>query len=269
MLALCSFGLSAQSQQREIEAPDLSSPATVAAGQKLYASACSACHGKMGEGGRGPNLSDGILIRRTNNPRLFGLIKNGVPGTDMPAFPIGDAKVWQVVAYLRSLSAPAIEAPPPGDVENGRAVFFGKGGCSNCHMIQGKGGSLGPDLSEAGATRTSKQLREGLVDPNARIPEGFRPVRAVTADGKVLEGIAKNYTNYSLQLIDRKGELHLIDTRHLKEVAIDNSRSPMPGDYAKKLSTEEIVNLVAFLSRQSMREYRPAATSDARGGRGR
>jgi cytochrome c oxidase cbb3-type subunit III len=264
MLVLCSLRLPAQSRQQEIETPDLSSPATVAAGQKLYASACSACHGKMGEGGRGPNLSDGILIRRTNNPRLFGLIKHGVPGTDMPAFPIGDAKVWQVVAYLRSLSSPAIEAPPAGDLEAGRAVFFGKGGCSNCHMLRGQGGSLGPDLSEAGATRTVKQIREGLLDPNARIPEGFRPVRAVTADGKVLEGIAKNYTNYSLQLLDRKGELHLLDTRQLKEMAIDNSRSPMPGDYGKKLSNAEVENMVAFLSRQSVRDYKPAGTSEVR-----
>ena len=61
-------------------------------------SACAGCHGKTGEGGRGPNLNDGKLVRRLNDQRLFSAIKAGVPGSDMPAFPIGDQKIWQIVS---------------------------------------------------------------------------------------------------------------------------------------------------------------------------
>src|SRR4051812_21033675 len=92
------------------------SSGTVAAGEKVFEAACSGCHGKTGEGGRGPNLSDGKLVRRLNDQRLFGAIKSGVPGSDMPAFPIGDEKIWQIVSFLRSLSSPAIAANAPGDV---------------------------------------------------------------------------------------------------------------------------------------------------------
>ena len=77
----------------------LRSPESIASGQKLFASACSACHGKTGEGGRGPNLADGVLVRRSKDERLFSSIKNGVPGSDMPGFPIGDAKsgsLWDI-----------------------------------------------------------------------------------------------------------------------------------------------------------------------------
>ncbi|MDZ4796802.1 MAG: c-type cytochrome, partial [Bryobacteraceae bacterium] len=141
----------------DVVVPDadyLTSAEAVVAGQKLFAAACGACHGRSGEGARGPNLADGGLIRRLNNTRLFASIKNGVPGTDMPGFPMADAKIWQIVAFVRSLSSPAIEARLEGDVPRGSAVFFGAGGCSGCHSIRGRGASLGPDLSNAGAVMT-------------------------------------------------------------------------------------------------------------------
>ncbi|HYZ85311.1 MAG TPA: hypothetical protein VE621_12950, partial [Bryobacteraceae bacterium] len=106
-------------------------------------------------------------------------------------------------------------------------------------------------------TRSTKQLREGILEPSARIAEGYRPVRIVTAKGEKLEGVARNYTNYSLQMIDKTGKLHLFDTRELKQMEIDNSRSPMPADYATKLSATEVDNIIAFLARQSARSTRP------------
>ena len=57
------------------------SPEDIAAGEKLFVSACSGCHGKTGEGGRGPNLNDGKLVRRLNDQRLFSAIKAGVPSS--------------------------------------------------------------------------------------------------------------------------------------------------------------------------------------------
>ncbi len=57
-------------------------PAAIAQGQKLYAAACSGCHGKPGEGGRGPNLNDGALIRRLRDERLANAIRNGVPAQE-------------------------------------------------------------------------------------------------------------------------------------------------------------------------------------------
>ena len=254
LLGMCAVAFPQQiSSQAE---PDLRDVKRVAEGEKLYGAACAGCHGKTGEGGRGPNLADGQLLRRADNSRLFDIVKNGLPGTDMPPFRAGEPKVWAVVAYLRSLSAPAIQMPPPGDSAAGRAVFFGKGGCAECHAVAGEGGTLGPDFTEAGATRSVKQLREGILNPNRRIADSFRPVRVVTASGQTIEGVARNFTNYSIQVLDRKGQLHLLDTRELKEMFIDTSRSPMPSDYGKRLTPGEIDNLVAFLSRQSVRPLR-------------
>jgi putative heme-binding domain-containing protein len=158
-------------------------------------------------------------------------------------------RIWSIVAYLRSLSAPAMEAQVAGDPAAGHTLFREKK-CSNCHMIRGKGGHLGPDLTNAGATRTVKQLRESIADPSARIAEGFRRVEVVTADGKMLKGVAKNHTNYSVQMLTADGRLHLLDIAQLKNIKLEQT-SPMPD---LKLSQQELDALVAFLSTQAVRQ---------------
>jgi putative heme-binding domain-containing protein len=227
----------------------LRSPATIAAGEKLFVNACAGCHGTTGEGGRGPNLSDGTLIRRSANQRLYGSIKNGVPGTDMPGFPLPEDKIWSIIAYMRSLSAPAIDAPRTGDPSAGRAIFSGKGRCSSCHMIAGDGGYLGPDLTNVGTTRTVKQLRESILDPSARIAEGHQAVKVSTRTGQKIEGVAKNYNNYSLQMIDLTGKLHLFRSEDLNSMVLSNeSLMPKPS-----LTPDELRDVLAFLSTQAVR----------------
>ena len=247
-----------QGQNQPQPNPPLKDPRMIASGQKLFGAACSGCHGKTGEGGRGPKLSEGGLIRRASDERLFSSIKNGIPGSDMPGFSLPEDQVWQIVAYLRSFSAPAIENSPPGDIPAGRILFHGKAGCTQCHMIRGHGGVLGPDLSNAGAARTVKQLRDSVLDPNARIAEGFRPAVVVTNSGVTLRGVAKNFDNYSLQLMDASGKLHLFDASELKSVKLEDT-SPMPADYRQRLEAAEIDNLIAFLSAQAIRTGRTPA----------
>src|SRR3989442_9849919 len=159
-------------------------PDAVEAGKQLFAGACSACHGPNGEGGHGPSLVDGWQIRRASDEDLFNAIKKGVPGTDMPPSSFPDDKIRLLAAFVRSLSRPAISSAVTGDAAAGREIFFGKGGCSACHMIRGQGGFPGPDLSGIGTTRTLRQLRESLLDPSARISPTFRAVTATTSDGR-------------------------------------------------------------------------------------
>jgi cytochrome c oxidase cbb3-type subunit III len=221
------------------------------AGQKLFAAACATCHGKSGEGARGPNLADGGLVRRLNDQRLFSSIKNGIPGSDMPGFAIGDEKVWHIVRYLRALSSPAVNADVPGDVRAGRELFFSKGQCSNCHMLRGEGGFLGPDLTSIGETRTVKRLRESLEDPSARIAEGFGGATVTLKNGVKVSGVVKNSNNYSIQLLDAKGRLHLLD---MSEVAkFEEAQESIMPAVSKRLSLDETQNLLAFLARQAVR----------------
>ena len=228
-------------------------PEDVRAGKELFGQVCAACHGTNGEGGRGPNLESGFEVRRESDPEMFGVIRNGVHGSGMPAFSFPDQEVRQLIAFIRSLNSPAIQAGVAGDPEAGRAVFLGKGRCSTCHMIRGHGGYPGPDLSEIGATRTLNQIQESLLKPSARIADGFRAVTVVTAGGQVIEGVAKSYTNYSIVILDFRGQLHFLSTHDLKRLSFRDG-SLMPSDYAQHLTPAEIQDLLAFLSRQSTHE---------------
>jgi putative heme-binding domain-containing protein len=230
-------------------------PDAIEAGQKLFAGACSGCHGAHAEGGRGPNLADGSLIRRRDDQRLFASIRNGVPGADMPPSTLPDAQIWQLLAYIRSLSAPAAESYVAGDPETGKDVFSGKGGCGHCHMILGRGGVLGPDLSNIGMSRSWKQLKRALLDPKSRSRAGFQGVTVVTTRGPQITGIVKDNTNYSVEVQDAEGNLHLLPMQDVREL-IFRRGSLMPGDYDRRLTPKEIDDVLAYLSRQSLRPIR-------------
>jgi putative heme-binding domain-containing protein len=216
----------------------------------LFASACSSCHGTSGEGGRGPNLVDGRIVRRLTDDQMSVSIQRGVPGTEMIAFPFPDEQIRELVQYIRSLSAPAYETPLPGDPQAGAALFYGKANCTQCHAIAGRGGLLGPDLSSIGLQRSAKRLREAVLNPSIRLAEGFQPATVTTSDGRTLRGLAKNRTNYSLQLQDPEGRVHLLRQTDWRKVELSLD-SPMPSDYARRLTAAEIDDLLAFLSRQA------------------
>ncbi|MBL8177553.1 MAG: c-type cytochrome [Bryobacterales bacterium] len=230
--------------QRELIPRDA---ASVDAGKQIYMGSCSGCHGATGEGSQGPSLLSGRASRLPDRT-LLGSIKNGLPGTSMPDFPMGDTKVAQVAAYVRSLTSPAIATTVAGDDMKGRELFFGAGRCSSCHMIMGKGGHPGPDLSNIAADRTVPQLRESIAKPSARITDGFRGVSVTLAGGKTVHGVAKNHNNYSLQVLDHEGKLHLINRAQVVNLEWkEQSLMPAIGNAA------DAQNLIAFLARQAAR----------------
>src|SRR4051794_5379427 len=122
----------------------IGNPEAIAAGAKLYATSCAGCHGPDGSGGRGPNLVRRSLWHPLSDDAIFGTIRNGIPGADMPATKLADDQTWQLVAFLHALIGPASENNVPGDVVAGERIFWGsKAGCSGCHPIAGRGGRIG------------------------------------------------------------------------------------------------------------------------------
>ena len=248
--ALLCAGPQQKEKEEDIKNPLEKDRSAMAAGKRLFAEACGACHGPTGHGGRGPNLADGKLVQPAKNKQLFDAIRKGVPGTEMPPYSLEEEKIWQLVAFLRDLTANAFETEVPGDAAAGKALFFGKARCSECHMIRGQGGFLGPDLANIGLTRSLDKLREAILEPNAEVDPAYRGVTVLTADGRQIEGVARNYSNYSVQVVDREGKLHLLERPEWSKIKW-REKSIMPDDYAQTLSSTELQDLLAFLSRQS------------------
>ena len=86
----------------------------------------------------------------------------------MPAFPLAQADVQALARYVQSLNSTAAEGPAPGDPMAGERIFFGAGQCASCHIAEGRGSSLGPDLSDVGRRLTQEDLRQSSQTRRAR-----------------------------------------------------------------------------------------------------
>jgi putative heme-binding domain-containing protein len=236
--------------------PLVRNQAAVKAGEARFKQLCSSCHGARGEGGQGegqgPNLANSWEVRRASDTQLSGYIRNGIPGSSLPPFGVPEQQIMELAAFVRSLNAPASSVPVPGDPVAGEAIFKGKGGCTDCHMLQGRGGYLGSDLSNVGATQRVDELRQAILNPGRLSSEGYRPVVLESAGGKSIRGVAKHYSNWSIQVLDENGQLHLLRGPEMKKVSLVD-KPWMPADYSQRLSAGELEDLLAFLSRQSVR----------------
>ena len=228
-------------------------------GETLFQTNCAPCHGAKGDGGRGANLAVRKLPRAPDDAALAAIIAQGIPGTQMPATRMTAAESSALVAFVRSLGH-AQPAQAPGDRAHGEQIFRGKGNCLECHEVNGRGGHIGPDLSEIGTKRGPANLLQSLTDPQAEVPENFSQyrkfiyapdnylrVRAVTRDGIQILGQRVDEDTFTIQIRDDSDHLHSLRKSDLREIEKQWGKSPMPS-YQKLLSEPELRDVVAYLS---------------------
>ncbi|MCI0456573.1 MAG: HEAT repeat domain-containing protein [Gemmataceae bacterium] len=134
-----------------------------------------------------------------------------------------------------------------GDVERGRAVFFGpKVACATCHAIGSQGGRIGPDLTRIGTVRSGRDLLEAVVLPSSTIAQGFEPYQAVMKDGRMFSGVIARQTADVVVLRDSSGadlRLHRAEVESLRR----QTTSLMPEGLERQLSAKEFRDLLEFL----------------------
>jgi len=132
---------------------------------------------------------------------VVGFGKKGTNDTESPmpnvsggSIGLSGAEVAAVVAYLQDLGGTEVtveiptdlgkkkegEEAEPEEAEPREAISDPKKlialfTCDACHMINGEGGEVGPNLSKIGAIRDREYLRRSILDPNADLAEGFEP----------------------------------------------------------------------------------------------
>ena len=215
-------------------------------GRKLWSADCAVCHGPAGKGGRGPDLTSGKFRHGGTDDDLYRAMRSGIPGTEMPGFPLGGVESMQLLAYVRALGRAAMPPPPDGDAARGRALFAGSGACMSCHRVRGAGSRTGPELSDVGARLPPPDLLASLLRPDERVLPAHWYVRAVTRDGRTITGRRLNEDSYSVQLIDVRDELVSLVKEDLREYELIR-KSPMPS-YEGKLTREQLGDLVAYLA---------------------
>jgi putative heme-binding domain-containing protein len=215
-------------------------------GRALFQIHCSYCHGGNGEGGRGADLTSGKYRRGGSDADLFGTVRNGIPGTEMPAVRASDDEVWKMVAFVRKIGSMGLDEKAPGDRAAGKAVFEGKGRCLVCHSIGSEGGSLGPELSDVGRRRNLTYLEESLLRPEADVAIRYRGIQLITKSGQKVSGVRLNEDDVSIQLRDNQNNLRSFLKENIREIRRDQP-SLMPA-YGSILNKREIEDVVAYLS---------------------
>lgn len=225
-----------------------SHPLPSSRGSGLFAKNCSDCHGADGRGGdRAPDIATASEVQQLSDSDLIGIVQNGISGAGMPAFgSLGPQKVKDIVDYLRILQGKGTVVRLPGDPRAGEALFFGKAQCSACHMINGKGGFIGSDLSHYGANSTVNRIREVITDPDKALPAQSKPVTVVTRQGEKFTGLIRSKDNFSISIQTMDGSFHFFQKSNLKQID-PGAHSLMPGNYGSTLNSRELNDLISYL----------------------
>ena len=243
---------------RRVQAQPDPASASVQSVESLVQSTCASCHGPgLAGGDRAPTLVDSPHLRTLSNAEIKAIIRSGTAG-GMPAFPYADSQLDAVAAWLKSQNASALQAHAPEQVAAGEALFFGKAGCSQCHMVRGRGGVNGPDLSAVAVRSTPSQIERYLDDPTSQTgtqSQSGCPSWAFCPDtqwsvvdvrlksGKRLRGFARNQGEHDLQLQTFDGRFHLLTDKDYGSVERE-AQSYMP---PLKATAEERRDLLAYL----------------------
>jgi cytochrome c oxidase cbb3-type subunit 3 len=233
LIAACAIPLAAQNEQ------------DVASGKAIFRSNCAFCHGITAQGGRGPSLISAKVIHNTSDKELQDIVRNGIPGTSMPAFNSFEKDdLAKLTQFIRTLAGSGVsETPVSGNAAHGQEVYA-KNGCAACHRIGGAGSSFGPELTRVGAARSSDYIKQSILDPSADIAPEYEGVTAVTRDGKTIRGVRINEDTFTLQLRQPDEKFAMFDKSELQNV-VHETKSPMPA--YNRLPAKDLQDLLGYL----------------------
>jgi putative heme-binding domain-containing protein len=244
--------------------PFANDPKAAKAGESEFRINCALCHGLGAHGGgRGPDLTRAQKKHVHSDAEMFQVISNGIPGTAMPAngtngqgVGMTDEEIWQIITYIRGVEVKA-PAKAIGNAAHGKELFYGDANCSLCHMVAGKGGRVGPELTGVGGSRTreaiidsvrnpSRRLAWGLAEATKEFPQEYETITATTAEGKEIKGVALNEDSFSVQMMDSSEQIYLLEKDKLRSFK-KSRESMMPIYKPDLLSDKDLEDIVAFL----------------------
>jgi putative heme-binding domain-containing protein len=215
----------------------------------VFLTECGRCHGQDAKGNDetgAPDLTRGRFRNASTDAGLFQVIRDGIPGTAMIG--IGwapDPTIWQIVTYINSLRINPGDYDLPGSVVGGKRIFNDKANCASCHMVDGIGGRLGPDLSTVANRRKPEELKTDLTDPDETVEPRWWTLRVTRADGSIVEGLRMNEDTFTLRIMDADENLRHFSKKELRSVErIETSTMP---NAAGTLTASELDDLVAYL----------------------
>ena len=192
------------------------------------------------EQARGGTLRDALRLAASEGLNLAPWPAIRQSAAELIPLPQGrDAKPLPPVAVLSKRS---------GDPRRGREIFFGDAAlCSSCHEVNGHGSELGPGLSEIGTKLGKEALYEAILDPSSGIAFGYEAWSIELKNGDELYGLVLGETAESISVKTQGGIVREVGREEI-QARRRMSTSMMPAGLQLTMSTEELVDLVEYLS---------------------
>ena len=152
---------------------------------------------------------------------------------------------WKLTPALQKLLI--AEMQNNGSASRGQEIYRRKSlQCINCHAIGNAGGLVGPNLISLGGSSQPDYIVEALLNPSAKLKEGFTTLTVLTDEGEITNGISlgKNGDGLRLRLADGKEVQIALDTIEQTKPG----KSLMPEGLLDSLPQQELVDLLTFMS---------------------
>lgn len=149
-----------------------------------------------------------------------------------------EQRIRNLVAARRDSFDPEKASP-----ERGAGIF--ERHCTSCHQVAGRGESAGPHLDGAGR-RGLERLLEDILDPSRNVDPAFATTILRLTNGAILAGLLLREEGDSLVLMDSTQD----EIRVRREDVLERRESllsPMPADFAERMTPEEFDDLLAYL----------------------
>jgi len=182
----------------------------------------------------------------------FGLHATSFTDTDPTERPLPPARMlppWAVATPVPSPAAPVVGTASRwegGDPRRGEAVFFSEAArCSACHKVRGRGGDVGPDLSNL-VQRDAASVHRDIAEPDVTIHPDYVPFVVALADGRVLTGLVRSEGPGAIRVTDSDAKAVVVGREEVEELR-PIATSIMPTGLAPALGEAKVRDLLAFL----------------------
>jgi len=134
-----------------------------------------------------------------------------------------------------------------GDAAAGEAVFHGEQAkCATCHAVRGRGGAIGPDLSEL-AGRDRAWVYRNIVEPSASIHPEYVSYTVALKDGRIAMGVVRAEGADAIKVGDIDAKQTVIPRAEVEEIR-PSASSIMPVGLLGAIGEDRTRDLLAFLT---------------------
>ncbi len=186
-------------------------------------------------------------VPRSDRERLAemsgeALLNEPLFNADVPP-PAGPGRNW-ILSEAQQVAGDDNYSP---DIDRGSELYQALL-CAACHAINGKGGNVGPDLTQAGTRFTTRDLLVAMISPSESISDQYGAVLFTMKNGTTMVGRPVRTTGDSV-FINTNPFSNTAVSVHVDSVEKQEPSpvSLMPAGLINRLNEDELRDLLAYL----------------------